>query len=77
MTSTDERFRPVNAYKAPTVRSMWPDMYRRIVQHKYFPHALILIANIKARNLEQPVNMGCIWAHEFPRRRAEAHGPPG
>jgi mono/diheme cytochrome c family protein/glucose/arabinose dehydrogenase len=60
MTSTDERFRPVNAYNGPDGALYVVDMYRGIVQHKYFlTH--YLIANIKARNLEQPVNMGRIW----------------
>ena len=60
LTSTDERFRPVNAYSAPDGSLYLVDMYRGIIQHKGFlTH--YLIANIKDRNLEQPVNRGRIW----------------
>ncbi len=60
LTSTDERFRPVNAYNGPDGALYLVDMYRGIVQHKYFlTH--YLVENIKARNLEQPVNLGRIW----------------
>lgn len=60
LTSTDERFRPVNAYNGPDGALYIVDMYRGIVQHKYFlTH--YLVENIKVRKLEQPVNMGRIW----------------
>jgi mono/diheme cytochrome c family protein len=60
LTSTDERFRPVNAYTGPDGALYLADMYRGIIQHKGFlTH--YLIQNIKDRNLEQPVNMGRIY----------------
>ncbi len=60
LTSTDERFRPVNAYTGPDGALYIADMYRGIIQHKGFlTH--YLIANIMDRKLEQPVNMGRIW----------------
>jgi mono/diheme cytochrome c family protein/glucose/arabinose dehydrogenase len=58
--SRDERFRPVNAFNGPDGALYIVDMARGIVQHKFFlTH--YLIANIEARKLEQPVNLGRIW----------------
>lgn len=60
LTSTDERFRPVNACNGPDGALYVVDMYRGIIQHQSFlTH--YLIANIQARKLEQPFNMGRIW----------------
>jgi mono/diheme cytochrome c family protein/glucose/arabinose dehydrogenase len=60
LTSTDERFRPVNAYTGPDGALYLADMYRGVIQHKGFlTH--YLIANIKDRQLEQPLNFGRIW----------------
>lgn len=60
LTSTDERFRPVNACDGPDGVLYLVDMYRGIIQHQSFlTH--YLIANIKDRKLEQPINMGRIW----------------
>ena len=60
LTSTDERFRPVNACNGPDGALYLVDMYRGIIQHQSFlTH--YLIANIQARKLEQPFNMGRIW----------------
>lgn len=60
LASTDERFRPVSAYTGPDGALYFADMYRGIIQHKSFlTH--YLIANIKDRALEQPVNQGRIW----------------
>ncbi|HEV7866548.1 MAG TPA: c-type cytochrome [Chthoniobacteraceae bacterium] len=59
-TSTDERFRPVNAYTGPDGALYVVDMYRGVIQHKGFlTH--YLIANIKDRKLEEPLNCGRIW----------------
>ncbi len=58
--STDERFRPVNAYNGPDGALYIVDMGRGVIQHKFFlTH--YLIANIKDRQLETPVNLGRIW----------------
>ncbi len=60
LTSTDERFRPVNAYTGPDGALYITDLYRGIIQHKSFlTH--YLIANILDRKLEQPFNQGRIW----------------
>lgn len=59
-TSTDERFRPVSSYSGPDGALYVVDMYRGIIQHTSFlTH--YLIANIKDRNLEAPLEMGRIW----------------
>lgn len=60
LTSTDERFRPVQAADGPDGALYLVDMYRGIIQHQSFlTH--YLIANIEARKLEQPFNQGRIW----------------
>lgn len=60
LTSTDERFRPVNAYNGPDGALYIVDMARGVIQHKFFlTH--YLIANIEARKLEQPVHLGRIY----------------
>ena len=60
MYSTDERFRPVNCYTGPDGALYIVDMARGIIQHKFFlTH--YLVANIEARKLAQPVNLGRIW----------------
>ncbi|MEI6534803.1 MAG: hypothetical protein WCN98_05640, partial [Verrucomicrobiaceae bacterium] len=58
--SGDERFRPVNAYNGPDGALYIVDLARGVIQHRFFlTH--YLIANIKDRNLESPVNLGRIW----------------
>jgi mono/diheme cytochrome c family protein/glucose/arabinose dehydrogenase len=60
LTSTDERFRPVNAYTGPDGALYLVDLYRGVLQHKsYLTH--YLIANIKQRQLEQPLEQGRIY----------------
>ncbi|MBL9142859.1 MAG: c-type cytochrome [Verrucomicrobiaceae bacterium] len=60
VASTDERFRPVNINNGPDGALYITDIARGIVQHKAFlTH--YLEANIKARKLEQPINLGRIW----------------
>ncbi len=60
LTSTDERFRPVNISNGPDGALYIVDMYRGIVQHSSFiTH--YLAANIKDRKLETPFNQGRIW----------------
>ena len=60
VASTDERFRPVNINNGPDGALYITDIARGIVQHKSFI-TFYLEANIKARKLEQPVNLGRIW----------------
>lgn len=58
--SSDERFRPVNACNGPDGALYLVDMARGIIQHKFFlTH--YLIANIRDRKLDAPVNLGRIW----------------
>jgi mono/diheme cytochrome c family protein/glucose/arabinose dehydrogenase len=60
LASTDERFRPVQVVNGPDGAIYIVDMYRGIIQHQGFlTH--YLVANIKDRKLEQPVNLGRIW----------------
>ena len=60
LTSTDERFRPVMAATGPDGALYIVDLYRGMLQHPGFlTH--YLIANIKARKLETPINQGRIW----------------
>lgn len=60
LTSTDERFRPVNAYTGPDGALYVVDMARGVIQHKAFL-TYYLAANITERQLEQPVNLGRIY----------------
>ncbi|MGV3660490.1 MAG: DUF7133 domain-containing protein [Prosthecobacter sp.] len=60
LTSTDERFRPVQAMDGPDGALYLVDMYRGVIQHQSFlTH--YLMANIQARKLEQPIDQGRIW----------------
>jgi putative membrane-bound dehydrogenase-like protein len=60
LTSTDERFRPVQLVNGPDGCIYIVDMYRGIIQHTAFiTH--YLVENIKERKLEQPYNLGRIW----------------
>ena len=60
LTSTDERFRPVQATNAPDGAVYVVDMYRGIIQHSSFlTH--YLVANIEARKLDRPFDQGRIW----------------
>ena len=60
LTSTDERFRPVNACTGPDGALYIVDIARGVVQHKGFL-TYYLVANIKDRKLEAPVNLGRIY----------------
>ncbi len=60
LSSTDERFRPVNAYTGPDGALYIVDMARGVVQHKGFL-TYYLVANIKERKLEAPINLGRIY----------------
>lgn len=60
LTSTDERFRPVNAYTGPDGALYIVDMARGVIQHKGFL-TYYLVANIQDRKLEAPVNTGRIY----------------
>lgn len=58
--STDERFRPINAYNAPDGSIYILDFYRGIIQHKIYL-TTYLRKQIVARGLEAPLGMGRIY----------------
>lgn len=60
LTSTDERFRPVNLYNAPDGALYVVDMYRGVIQHRIFV-TTYLRNQIKERGLEAPIGMGRIY----------------
>jgi mono/diheme cytochrome c family protein len=60
LTSTDERFRPVNAYTGPDGALYIVDIARGIIQHKAFV-TYYLAKNIEERKLSEPVNLGRIY----------------
>ncbi len=60
ITSTDERFRPVNLYNAPDGSLYVVDMYRGVIQHRIFL-TTYLRNQIKERGLEAPLGMGRIY----------------
>lgn len=60
LASTDERFRPVSLYNGPDGALYVLDMYRGIIQHKFYMTDY-LKKQIKERALWQPVNCGRIY----------------
>lgn len=69
LTSTDERFRPVNFYSGPDGTLYVVDMYRGIIQHRVYITDY-LEGQIRQRNLETPVGLGRIYrvVHESTER---------
>ena len=60
LTSTDERFRPVNMYNGPDGCLYIVDMYRGILQHRVYVTPY-LRKQIAERKLDQPVGLGRIY----------------
>jgi len=60
LTSTDERFRPVNAYTGPDGALYIVDIGRGVIQHRGFL-TYYLVKNIQDRKLETPFNIGRIY----------------
>ncbi|MBC7826549.1 MAG: c-type cytochrome [Chitinophagaceae bacterium] len=60
LSSTDERFRPVTLYNGPDGALYVVDMYRGIIQHKTYLTSY-LKDQIKARELDKPINCGRIY----------------
>ena len=60
LTSTDERFRPVNLYTGPDGALYVVDMYRGILQHRIYltPY---LRQQIQDRGLQEPIHLGRIY----------------
>ena len=69
MSSTDERFRPVNLFAGPDGTLLVIDMYRGVIQDGTY-WTDYLRNYIKTNNLELPVNLGRIWrvVHESTKR---------
>jgi len=60
LTSTDERFRPVNLMNGPDGALYVVDMYRGVIQHRNYVTSF-LRDQVERRGLEQPIGMGRIW----------------
>src|SRR5690606_15710774 len=60
LTSTDERFRPVNLFNGPDGALYVVDMYRGVIQHRIFV-TTYLRNQILERGLESPIGMGRIY----------------
>lgn len=71
LTSTDERFRPVNLRVGPDGALYVVDLYRGILQHKVFLTSF-LRRQAEERGLGQPTGLGRIW-----RIRREGTPPAG
>lgn len=60
LTSTDERFRPVDLTQGPDGAVYVVDMYRGVIQHRNFV-TTFLRKQVLARGLERPTGLGRIW----------------
>ncbi|MDF1800769.1 MAG: c-type cytochrome [Planctomycetota bacterium] len=60
LTSTDERFRPVNLTNGPDGALYVVDLYRGILQHRVFMTSF-LRRQVEERGLDQPIGLGRIW----------------
>jgi len=60
LTSTDERFRPVNMATGPDGALYVVDMYRGVIEHERFL-TNYLIKNIEQRKLTEPIHRGRIY----------------
>ncbi|HAV65375.1 MAG TPA: dehydrogenase [Verrucomicrobiales bacterium] len=76
LASTDERFRPVNAFNGPDGALYLVDMYRGLIQHRIYLTSY-LRSQVESRDLEKPINHGRIYriVHEGkPLKRAPKLG---
>lgn len=60
LSSSDERFRPVNLYNGPSGGLYVVDMYRGVLQHRQFV-TTYLRKQVEERGLEEPVALGRIY----------------
>ncbi len=60
LTSTDERFRPVNLYNGPDGALYVVDLYRGILQHRIYMTSF-LRKQVEERGLDQGIAKGRIW----------------
>jgi glucose/arabinose dehydrogenase/mono/diheme cytochrome c family protein len=68
LSSTDERFRPVNLYTAPDGSLYVVDLYRGILQHRQFLTSY-LRRQIEERGLDKPLRLGRIYRIVHESRR--------
>jgi mono/diheme cytochrome c family protein/glucose/arabinose dehydrogenase len=77
LASTDERFRPVNAYSGPDGALWIVDMYRGILQHGEYI-TTYLRQQILARELDKHIHLGriyrVVWAGASPTRPPKLSG---
>jgi glucose/arabinose dehydrogenase/mono/diheme cytochrome c family protein len=73
ISSTDERFRPVNLYNGPDGSLYVVDMYRGVIQHRIFL-TTYLRNQIKERGLEAPLGMGRVY--RVVPENAKRNSPP-
>ncbi len=71
LSSTDERFRPVNLYSAPDGTLYVVDMYRGVIQHGAY-QTEYLKNHIRSHSLVQPIHYGRLYriVHVSTRREA-------
>lgn len=60
LASTDERFRPVNAYNGPDGALYIVDLYRGLIQHRIFLTSY-LRGQTEDRKLQEPIGLGRIY----------------
>lgn len=60
LTSTDERFRPVNLYTGPDGALYVLDLYRGIIQHRIYM-TTFLRKQVEERKLDTPIGLGRIY----------------
>ncbi|MBN8247598.1 MAG: hypothetical protein J0L84_09160, partial [Verrucomicrobia bacterium] len=70
LTSTDERFRPVNLYNGPDGALYVLDLHRGLIQHRIYLTSY-LRKQLESRDLMRPVDQGRIW------RIINTNRPPG
>ena len=73
LTSTDERFRPVNSYSGPDGALYLVDMYRGILQHRIYL-TTYLRKQGEERGLEKPIDRGRIY-RVLPENKAPGPRP--
>ncbi len=71
LTSTDERFRPVNLYNTPEGDLMIVDMYRGILQHRVYV-TTFLRKQILERHLDRPLGLGRLYRVRYKSRPTNA-----
>lgn len=71
LTSTDERFRPVNLYDGPDGAIYVVDMYQGILQHRMYITSY-LRQQVESRGLDKPIHQGRIYRIAPPGSKRQA-----